>query len=184
MMNAKALICDEQQRFTLQDVRLSEPAGDQIAVKTCFSGVSRGTEFALIRNKISWGPYPLCTGYMGTGIVEAVGEDITDYKGGEEVYFRGNNDMELLDGTRVSCVQGSHCSHAVLRPHTSHGADHIVPGAPLDVASMFVMPAVGLYGTDMANPRMGETVAVYGAGLIGIGVIAACAHRGIGRPCV
>jgi threonine dehydrogenase-like Zn-dependent dehydrogenase len=43
---------------------------------------------------------------------------------------------------------------------------------------MFVMPAVGLYGVDMANPRMGEVVVVYGVGLIGLGVIAACSHRG------
>ena len=38
--------------------------------------MSIGTEFALVRNKLSWGSYPLCTGYMGTGIVEAVGSDI------------------------------------------------------------------------------------------------------------
>ncbi len=48
----------------------------------------------------------------------------------------------------------------------------------MDVASMFVMPAVGLFGVDMANPRMGDTVVVNGSGLIGLGVIAACAHRG------
>lgn len=48
----------------------------------------------------------------------------------------------------------------------------------MDIASMFVMPAVGLYGVDMANPRMGETIVVYGVGLIGLGVVAACAHRG------
>ena len=40
------------------------------------------------------------------------------------------------------------------------------------------MPAVGLYGVDMANPRMGETVVVHGTGLIGLGVVAACTHRG------
>ena len=48
----------------------------------------------------------------------------------------------------------------------------------MDVASMFVMPAVGLFGVDMANPHMGTTVVVYGVGLIGLGVVAACAHRG------
>ena len=177
-MKARALICDEEQRFTLQEVNLKPPADDQIHVRTLYTGVSRGTEFALIRSKISWGPYPLCTGYMGTGVVEAVGAGITDFTVGETVYFRGNDYMELADGTRVSCVQGSHCSHAVLRPHTSHGADHLVPGAAPDVACMFVMPAVGLNGTDMANPRMGQVVAVYGVGLIGLGVVAACAHRG------
>jgi L-iditol 2-dehydrogenase len=43
---------------------------------------------------------------------------------------------------------------------------------------MYVMPAVGLYGVDMANPRMGQVVVVHGTGLIGLGVVAACAHRG------
>ena len=54
----------------------------------------------------------------------------------------------------------------------------MVPGAGMNVASLFVMPAVGLYGVDMANPRMGDTVVVYGVGMIGLGVVAACAQRG------
>ena len=54
----------------------------------------------------------------------------------------------------------------------------MVTGAALDVASLFVMPAVGLYGVDMANPRMGDVVVVHGAGMIGLGVVAAGAHRG------
>lgn len=177
-MQAQALICDEKQHFTLQEVTLPEPAPDQIAIRTHFTGVSRGTEFALIRDKISWGPYPLCVGYQGTGIVEAVGSEITDFEVGDRVYYRGNDTMFLADGTKVSCVQGSHCSHAVLRPHTSHGADHLREDAPLDIASMFVMPAVGLYGADLANPRMGQVVAIYGCGLIGLGALASCVHRG------
>jgi len=177
-MKARALICDEEQRFTLEEVDLKEPAADQILVRADYTGMSIGTEFALIRNKISWGPYPLCTGYMGTGIVEAVGSEIEDFRVGEAVYYRGNDAMTLKDGTPVSCVQGSHCTHAVLRPHTSHGADHLPEGAPPDVACMFVMPAVGLNGADMANPRMGETVVVYGVGQIGLGVVATCVHRG------
>jgi len=177
-MKAKALICDEQQRFSLEDVILRDPDADQIAIRTHFTGVSIGTEFALINNKISWGPYPLCTGYQGTGTVEAIGERVTNFHIGDQVYFRRNDYMELLDGQRVSCVSGAHCSHVVLNPNTSHGAAMIFPGAKLDVAAMFVMPAVGLNGVDMANPRMGSTVVVYGVGLIGLGVVAACAHRG------
>jgi 2-desacetyl-2-hydroxyethyl bacteriochlorophyllide A dehydrogenase len=177
-MQAQALICDEQQRFTLQEVTLPDPGPDQIAVRTHFTGVSRGTEFALIRNKISWGPYPLCVGYQGTGVVEAVGSDITDFAVGDRVYYRGNDAMFLADGTKVSCVQGSHCSHAVLKPHTSHGADHLRPDSDMETASLYVMPAVGLYGSDLANPRMGSVVAIYGCGPIGLGALAACVHRG------
>ena len=39
-------------------------------------------------------------------------------------------------------------------------------------------PAVGLFGVDMAGPRMGPLVVVQGLGLVGLGVVAACAHRG------
>jgi S-(hydroxymethyl)glutathione dehydrogenase/alcohol dehydrogenase len=177
-MRAQALICDERQRFSLEEVSLPDPDADQVAVRSCYTGVSIGTEFALIRRKLSWGPYPLCTGYQGTGTIEAVGSRITDFRVGDLVYFRRNDAMTLGSGAAVSCVAGAHCSHAVLRPNTTHGVDHLPAGIPLDVASHFVMPAVGLHGVDMANPRMGTFVVVYGVGLIGLGVVAACAHRG------
>ena len=177
-MNAKALICDEKQNFSIEDVVLKDHALDQIVIRTLYTGVSIGTEFALIRNKLSWGAYPMCTGYMGTGIVEAIGSDIDNFVVGDEVYFRCNDSMSLADGASVSCVSGVHCSHIVIRPNTTHGADHMAPGAALDVACMFVMPAVGLYGVDTANPRIDQTVVVHGSGLIGLGVVAACRHRG------
>ena len=112
-MKALALICDEKQHFTLEDVRLKDPAPDQVAIRTAYSGVSIGTEFALIRNKISWGPYPICTGYQGTGIIESVGAEVKDLKVGDQVYYRGNDYMERADGQKVSCVAGTHCSHIV-----------------------------------------------------------------------
>jgi 2-desacetyl-2-hydroxyethyl bacteriochlorophyllide A dehydrogenase len=177
-MEAKALICDEYQHFALQDVILDDPAPDQLAIRTLWTGVSIGTEFALIRYKISWGPYPLCTGYQGTGVVEQVGAQVEGFAVGDAVYFRGTDSMRLPDGTPVSCVSGAHSSHVVRRPLGTHGVAKLPPGAPVDLAAMFVMPAVGLTGVDMANPRMGSVVAVHGAGLIGQGVIAACVHRG------
>lgn len=177
-MKARALICDEKQRFSLQEVTIPDPAPNQIAVKTCYSGVSIGTEFALIRNKISWGPYPLCTGYMSTAEVTAVGADVSNFKVGDKVYCRVNGAMKLGNGQAVSPVSGLHASHAVLNPNTTHGAAHMVPGAGMDVAAMFVMPAVGLYGVHLSNPEVGQKVVVHGAGLIGLGVVSACALRG------
>lgn len=177
-MKATALVCDAKQKFSLEEVVLPEMRPDLVAIRTRSSGVSIGTEFALIRNKISWGPYPLCTGYMGTGVVEAAGAETRGFKPGDPVYFRANEAMTLRDGTKVSCVSGTHCSRVVLKPHMTHGVDHVVLGAPMDVAAMFVMPAVGLLGVDMANPRAGQAVVVHGVGLIGLGVVAACAQRG------
>lgn len=178
MIQTRALICDDRQQFSIRDVLLNDPEPDQVAIKTHWSGVSIGTEFALVRNKISWGPYPLCTGYMGSGVVEAVGSEIGNFSVGDRVFFRRNDSIATADGTKISCVSGAHCSHAVLKPNTSHGVDHVPEGVGMDAAAMFVMPAVGLHGVDMANPRMGQMVVVYGVGLIGLGVVAACVHRG------
>lgn len=177
-MNGKALICNEKQDFSIESVTVEDPASDQILIRTYYTGVSIGTEFAFIRGKISRGPYPLCTGYMGTGRVEAVGAEIDNFKIGDDVYFRGNDSMTLVDGTAVTCLSGAHCSHIVTRPNSQQDVDFLIPGVAMDVACMFVMPAVGLYGVDMANPRMGQTVVVFGVGLIGLGVVAACTHRG------
>jgi len=177
-MRARALICDQNQSFTIEEVVLPDPGPDQIAVRTHYSGVSIGTEFALIRGKLSWGPYPICTGYQGVGVVAAVGSAVAGFRPGDRVYFRGSKAMALPDGRSVTCVSGVHCSHAVLQPGGTHGADHLPPGVPLDVGSLFVMPAVGLHGVDMANPHPGDAVVVYGVGLVGLGVVAACAYRG------
>ena len=177
-MEAKALVCDEQQRFSLEDVVLPDPAPERMVVRTLYSGVSIGTEFALVRNKISWGPYPICTGYQGVGVIEQVGDRVEGFSVGDKVYYRDNQSMTFPDGRAVSPVAGTHCSHAVIDPDKTHGVALVPEGVREDAASLFVMPAVGLYGVDMANPRMGETVLVYGVGMIGLGVVAACAHRG------
>lgn len=177
-MKAQALVCDASQRFSLEAVDLPDPQPDQIAVRNLFSGVSIGTEFALIRNKLSWGPYPLCTGYMATGVVERVGSAVSGFQPGDVVYHRGNGAMALAGGGHLASVSGGHCSHAVLRPQSDYGAAHVPAGVSPEVASLFVPPAVGLFGVDMANPRMGQTVVVHGVGLVGLGVVAACAHRG------
>lgn len=177
-MKARALICSDKQTFSIEEVILADPTPDQVVIRTHWSGVSVGTEFALIRKKISWGPYPLCTGYMGTGVIESVGAEVDDFEVGDAVYFRANDAMALDDGTAVSCVSGAHCSAIVTRPGGTHGIAKMPPGAAMDTASMYVLPAVGLNGVDTANPRMGETVVVYGVGLIGLGVVAACVNRG------
>ena len=40
------------------------------------------------------------------------------------------------------------------------------------------MPAVGLYGADLARVGVGATVVVIGLGMIGLGVVSAAVRRG------
>ena len=176
-MKTQALVCTEEQDFSLAEVELSEPVGDRILVRTLHSGVSIGTEFALIRGKISWGPYPLCTGYQATGVVEALGPDVGRFKAGDVVYYRGSSTGAMTcSGQAVSLVSGTHAAHAIMGENDN--VEPLPDGADAALSSTFVMPAVGLHGTDLANPRLGDVVVVYGVGQIGLGVVAACSMRG------
>lgn len=177
-MNAKALVTTANQRFSIDDVVLPEPGPRQIQVQTLYSGVSIGTEFAVIKGKLDWGPYPLVTGYQGVGIVEQVGSEVTEFSIDDRVYYRANRTIAAADGSPITGASGVHCSHAVTDVDGTHAAALLPEGVDEESASMFVMPAVGMNGVDTANPRMGDTVVVYGSGLIGLGVIAACSHRG------
>lgn len=177
-MQATALVCDESMKFSLKEVILPELGDEDVRVKTAYSGVSIGTEFALIRHKISWGPFPIVTGYMATGIIEAVGSQVTAAKSGDPVFVRGNGQLKLTDGTDLSSVSGTHCSHIMTQVGSTHGLGVLPQDAPMETASLFVMPAVGFNGVDMAEPKLGESVVVYGCGLIGLGVVAAASLRG------
>jgi 2-desacetyl-2-hydroxyethyl bacteriochlorophyllide A dehydrogenase len=177
-MEARALVTTDKQRFSIEDVVLPDPGPRQLLVQTLYSGVSIGTEFAVIQGKIDWGSFPLVTGYQGVGIVEAVGSDVTGFSVDQRVYYRANREITSLDGQKITGASGVHCSHAVVDVDGDHACATLPDGADEEAASLFVMPAVGLNGVDTANPRMGDLVVVNGVGLVGLGVIAACSQRG------
>lgn len=174
-----ALIAEPEGRFRLAEIVTAPVGADDIAVRTQWSGVSIGTEFAVLTGKLDWGAFPVVTGYMAAGTVVATGASVTDYAVGDTVYYRGNAALRLRDsGQSLNCRSGAHASVAVLNPSGTHGAEKVPDGVPAEVAAMFVMPAVGLYGVDMAEVGVGATVVVIGLGMIGLGVVAAAVRRG------
>lgn len=177
-MKSKALICDDKQSFRIEDVVLPDPGPAQVLIRSQYTGVSVGTEFALVRGKLSWGPFPICTGYMGVGVIEHAGASVNGFKVGQRVYYRENRQLALADGQKISGVSGVHCGHAVIEPATSHGIDHLPDGVDPEAASMFVLPSVGQHGVSMANPTYGQSVVVYGVGQVGLAVVAFAALRG------
>lgn len=178
-MKAVSLICGRAGDFSLEEVNLPDPGRNSVVVRTRYSGVSTGTETALISGKITWGPYPLCTGYMAVGEVEYAGPGVSGLKAGDIVYYRDNSAMmRVRDGAAVSPVAGTHCSHAVIDAGKTEGLAKLPAGADEKAAASFVLPAVGLNGVDQSGPRMGWNALVYGCGPIGLGVVFALFCRG------
>lgn len=177
-VQAQALVCTDANELSIQDVRLPEIEESDILVRTAYSGVSVGTEFSVISGRLDWGPYPLVTGYQGVGVVEEAGNAVNGFARGDTVYFRDNTRMSTVDGESLNAAAGVHCSRAVINVEETHGVALLPDGADRSAASLFVLPAVGLHGTDMGQVTVGERVLVMGTGLVGLGVVAACSRRG------
>lgn len=91
---------------------------------------------------------PLPLGYCNAGVVLEVGEGVTGFSVGDRVISNGPH-------AEVVCVPQNLCAR-------------IPEGVSDDEAAFTVLAAVGLQGIRLANPTLGESVAVIGLGLVGL----------------
>ncbi|MBD2751373.1 bi-domain-containing oxidoreductase [Spirosoma validum] len=91
---------------------------------------------------------PLPLGYCNVGAVLAVGEGVTDLRVGDRVASNGPH-------AEVVCVPRN-----LVSPIPDKVSD--------DEAAFTVISAIGLQGIRLLNPTLGETVVVFGLGLIGL----------------
>ncbi|MCY3904111.1 MAG: zinc-binding dehydrogenase [Caldilineaceae bacterium] len=175
-MKSQALICNEEQEFSLEAFEIPPLAPADLLVRCTYSGVSVGTEFAVFRRKLDYGPFPVCTGYQAVGIVEAVGSDVTRFEVGDKVYYRRNFMPMWVDGRPVTICSGVHASYTVL-PQDAE-IERLPAGVDDATGSLFVMPSVGYNAVDMAGVQMGDVAAFHAVGMIGLGALAAARLRG------
>ena len=101
--------------------------------------------FEAVQSKLS---EPIALGYCQAGVVVE----------------RGSPSVPFELGTRV-VSNGAHAEYVSV-PHTL--VARIPEGVPFDVAAFTPLAAIGLQGIRLAAPTLGETVVVYGLGLIGL----------------
>lgn len=169
-------------RTSLADVPVPRPSGRTIVVRTVASVVSAGTERMLVDfGKAGWiekarsqpdkvrqvlqkvrsdglgatldavrakldQPIPL--GYCEAGIVAAVGSGVQGFVPGDRVV-----------------TNGPHAEY-VRVPQTL--VARIPDGVSFEAAAFSPLAAIGLQGLRLAQPTIGETIVVYGLGLIGL----------------
>lgn len=85
-----------------------------------------------------------------------------------EVVSVGEGAEEFRPGDRVACAGGTYANHAEINFVPRNLAVHIPPQVSTVAASLTTIGAIALQGFRQADVRIGETVAVIGAGLVGV----------------
>lgn len=91
-------------------------------------------------------------GYSSAGIVIAVGEGVEDFRVGDH----------------VACAGQNFASHAEVVQIPKNLCTHIPSGVAFDDAAYVAVGSIALQGLRQADPKLGETVAVIGLGLLGL----------------
>jgi predicted dehydrogenase len=101
--------------------------------------------FEAIQSKLD---QPFAPGYCNVGVVSAVGPGVHGFSVGDRVVSNGGH-------AQAVCVPSNLCAQVPER-------------VPDEVAAFTVLGAIGLQGIRLADPTLGECVAVTGLGLIGL----------------
>jgi 2-desacetyl-2-hydroxyethyl bacteriochlorophyllide A dehydrogenase len=122
---------------------------------------------------------PLPIGHELSGTVAAVGGEVADLRVGERVVvnpMEGNN----LIGTGGS--EGGFAEYLLVRNAERGRSIHPIPDRlSFDRAALVEPVAVGAHGLNLAGAKAGETAVVYGAGPIGLGVVARLKYLGASK---
>jgi len=95
---------------------------------------------------------PLALGYSSAGTVIAVGEGVTD----------------IHVGDRVACAGGGYAVHAEVVSVPNNLVVKLPNSVDFESAAFTTLGAIALHGLRLAEPQLGETVAVIGLGLVGL----------------
>jgi S-(hydroxymethyl)glutathione dehydrogenase/alcohol dehydrogenase len=200
-----AVMYGVNQPLVIEDVDIDDPRPGEVLVKTSASGVCHSDLHFME------GSYPTATpivlGHESAGVVEKVGEGVSKVKVGDRVVVAfvascghcdncvqgkphlcnnsqtlGRGDRLKLNGTAMPQFANM-SAFAEYQLVNENACVHVPDGVPMEVASLVgcsVMTGVGAV-TNTARIPVGSTVAVIGAGGVGLNVIQGAKLAGASR---
>ncbi len=188
----KALVLKEYNNLVVEDVPTPEPHDTEVLVRIKSSAIC-GSDIHGFDGTTGRRIPPIIMGHEAAGEIASVGEKVTKWKVGDRVtfdstifqlddWFTRRGWYNLSDNRRVlgvSCEEysknGTFAEYAVIPQHVLY---RLPPTLGFDAAALAEPLAVALHAVSLTPLCMGDTVAVIGAGVIGLMVVAALAQRG------
>lgn len=187
-----AAVIEGPHRLVLKDVHLPEPAPGEVLVEVHVSGVC-GTDLHILQGEY-WGDYPRIPGHEFSGVIAALGDQVTSLRVGDRVAINPN----LPCGRCRYCLRGqvNLCQDNTAVGVTRDGGFSeycAVPAAlvlPLPEPVSLLAGALAepvsccLHGMDRARTRSGDTAVILGGGTIGLILMQLALHAGVARAVV
>lgn len=148
------VVFPEPKRVTIEDRSMPTPGDGAMLVQTQRTLISTGTELTILNGEFptdsSWsryGKFPFVPGYNNIGVVVDVGKNV---------------DKKWI-GRKVASY-ASHSSYVTLSPDSIRPINREIPD---EEAAFFTIAEIVMNGIRRGQVLWGETVVVYGLGLLG-----------------
>ena len=183
----KQVVVTAPMKYEIQNVPIPEPSENEVLVKMMAASVC-GSDMHLFLGENPMAEYPRIPGHENAGIVEKVGEGVTNVKVGDHVVI----DLVISCGECPQCLSGRYnvCRSVKSRGASADGGwrEYIVVSKkevyPISKEISFadaalVEPfAIGEHCTKRAGIQKNDTVLVFGTGNIGAIILQACKRNG------
>lgn len=211
-MKIRAAVTGEDNRLSLRDLELREPAADEVLVRIVATGVCH-TDLKCAETDRLVKRRPVVLGHEGAGIVERVGESVAGLARGDHVVMtfpscghcrscleaepaycydqhplsfgcapRGGYGPYFYDGAEEIAGgffgQSSFATHAI---GTERNVIKVPDDLPLEILGPLacgIQTGAGAVFNDL-NAGPGDTLAVFGAGSVGLSAVMAAKHAGV-----
>lgn len=181
----KALTIHQPNEATVEEIARPEPAADEVLVKVAACGIC-GTDVHIFRGEYM-GTYPVIPGHEFAGEIVAAGDAVRRFKVGDRVAVEPNIACDNCE----SCLNNrqNFCQNWQAVGVTRQGgmAKYVVVPEKVifDIgdlsyeAAAFVEPlSCVLHGVERAEIRLGDRIAILGAGPIGLLLLQVALARG------
>jgi 2-desacetyl-2-hydroxyethyl bacteriochlorophyllide A dehydrogenase len=166
-----ALICSAPNAAGIGRITTTTLGTHDVLIRTLVSGVSSGTDKWMMTGQFTWTSprFPLVPGYQRSGIVVAVGDDVTSVEVGQLVAATATTGIVDVDAQ-----WGGHAALVASVDTEVFDATGIDP-----LSSAFLVSAqVGYNAASRVRAEPGAVVLVVGDGIIGASAALACRARG------
>jgi 2-desacetyl-2-hydroxyethyl bacteriochlorophyllide A dehydrogenase len=174
----RAIVFAEPRSFSLEEVPDPVPGPREVLVRVEAVGLC-GTDIHVLDGEFAPTRYPIIPGHETSGVVEAVGDQVSEIAVGDRVSVDPtltcgecsycavgrSNLCEQWNGSGVARTNGSTAELTVAPARNVH---RLPDGVDLALAALIEPLSCAIHGYDLLPRRMGEHYLIYGAGTMGL----------------